>query len=706
MKGAEKISDYFYGAKTLFIIPLYQRKYAWQQKHCVRLFEDLKKIHKEGLLSHFFGSIVATKASEVEDDLLIIDGQQRITTLSLLILAGLNAVTNGDMQPGNEDLEEVKKNYLYAVRRHVDRQIKLKPIEGDLEAYDALFDNKPEDFIKNTGITSNYELFYQLISVSDLTFADLINAIEKLEIIDIRLESKDNPQLIFESLNSCGKDLAEADKVRNYLLMSLSAQEQEDYYRAYWRKIEKLTDGEPTMFIRDYLTVKQGTISNMEELYFDFKSYDIENRIERKALLEDMLKYAQYNQKIIKGETGNARIDRKLKQIANIETTVHNPFLLSFFDYADEKQISEDERFEVLNVVENYWARRIICNYPANALQKMFAILHSDIMKIYKRHEERNVDLTLPYSQILKYVLLRKQGTAAFPKDNEVKESFPTRQIYRIPSSYKFFLFERMENENSPEANDTIVQKMKDGVFTIEHIMPQTLTPQWKQDLGDDWENIYNTYLHTFANLTLTGFNTSYSNHSFQEKKEGYIDGKGQKINGFNDSAFCLSNYLKHCDKWTLEEILGRQQKLLQNFLQMWPMIETTYVPLEKEYELVSFDDEEFELSWRKIIGYRYRDERHPVTNWVEMLIQVCKLMYNENPSTMSYVASKNYWIHDCEAPGRSKVADQCYVHSSCSTNTKRSILNYLFKECGIPSNVLEFELVPLAEKVVDNEED
>ena len=222
MKGAINISDYFYGAKTLFIIPLYQRRYAWQQKHCVRLFEDLIKIHKEGLLSHFFGSIVATKASEVEDDLLIIDGQQRITTLSLLILAALNAVANGDMQTGNEDIEEVKKNYLYAIRRRIDRQIKLRPIEGDMEAYDALFTNNSDDFIKNTGITSNYELFYQLIQVSDLTFENLIGAIEKLEVIDIRLESKDNPQLIFESLNSCGKDLEEADKVRNYLLMSLS----------------------------------------------------------------------------------------------------------------------------------------------------------------------------------------------------------------------------------------------------------------------------------------------------------------------------------------------------------------------------------------------------------------------------------------------------------------------------------------------------
>ena len=706
MRDATKISDYFYGAKTLFIIPLYQRKYAWQQKHCLRLFEDLKKIHRDGVHSHFFGSIVSTKASETEDDLLIIDGQQRITTLSLLILAGLNAVANGDMQKGDEDIEEVRKNYLYAVRRRVERQIKLKPIEGDLEAYDALFENNPDAFVKNSGITSNYQLFYQMIKASDLTFTDMIEAIEKLIIIDICLDSKDNPQLIFESLNSCGKDLEEADKVRNYLLMSLTAKEQEEYYHTYWGKIEKLTDGEPTMFIRDYLTIKRGVISNIDDMYFDFKSYDEQAYIERRTLLEDMLKYAKYYRQIVKGETGNVRIDRKLRQISYIGTTVHLPFLLSFFDYATEHNLDEDEKYKVLDTVENYWARRIICNYAANAMQKMFAILHSDILKIYKRHEQRQVELSLPYSQMLNYVLLRKQGTSAFPTDHEVKESFPTRQIYRIPSSYRNFLFERMENENSPEANDTIVEKMKDGTFTIEHIMPQTLTPQWKQELGDNWEEIHTTYLHTFANLTLTGFNTSYSNHSFQEKKEGYIDKNGNKVNGFDNSAFCLSNYLKHCTKWTLEEIKERQNILLDNFLHLWPMIQTEYVPLEKEYELVSFDDDEFELTGRTIIGFRYREERHQVWTWKQMLQQVCKLMYNENPSSMTYLSSKNYWMHDTDNKERSKIADNCYVYTSCSTNTKRSILTYLFKEMGIPSSILEFEIAPLAEKVIDTEDE
>lgn len=707
MHDSRKIGEIFYGSKTLFVVPLYQRRYAWQQKHCVRLFEDLKKIHEKKLYSHFFGCLVSTRVNEVDDDLLIIDGQQRITTISILVLAALNAVSNGDMEQGDEDTKSVREHYLYAVHRHTKRLIKLCPIEDDMKAYDALFTNNEKEFVVGSGMTSNYLLFYQLIKTSGMTFAELIEAIERLIVIDIRLESKDNPQLIFESLNSCGKDLEEADKVRNYLLMSLTAKEQEEYYHSYWHKIEQLTDGEPTMFIRDYLTIRTQNISNINDLYFDFKTFDEKMQENRQTRLEDMLRFAEIYEQIKNGRTGNKKLDAKLQHIANIGTTVHLPFLMSFYDYAQLNNLDDDDEvYFVLDIVENYWARRIICNYPSNPLQKLFAYLHLDVLRIYKRHEDRNIALALPYHQILAYILLHKQGSASFPSDKEVSECFATRQIYRIPIDYRYFLFERMENENSPEGNDEIVKKMKENKISIEHIMPQTLTPQWKQELGDDWENIHETYLHTFANLTLTGFNSAYSNHSFSEKKEGYIDRKGNKVDGFKDSAFRLSNYLKECDKWTLTEIQVRQKKLLESFFRLWPMIASEYTPLEKEYELVDFNDDEFELTNRYIMGYRYRDERHRVTTWKEMLVQVCKLMYNENPTTMTYLASKKYWVHDVESKDNTKIADKCYVYSSCSTNTKKSILTYLFKEMGIPSSVLEFELIPLTDKTVENNEE
>ncbi len=706
MRDTTKLDVYFTGDKALFLIPLYQRKYAWKRKHCERLFADLLKVSKEGRQSHFFGSIVTIKASETEDDLLIIDGQQRITTISLMILAAIKAVKDGIMEceKGEEYLKDTANKYLMAKYRKVERKIKLRPIDKDRFAYDALFseDGDIPAEASDSGIVKNFQLFYELIKLNAISFDDLIEAIEKLIIIDIRLDSGDNPQMIFESLNSCGKDLEEADKVRNYLLMSLTSEEQERFYYKYWAKIESCTDDEPTMFIRDFLTMKTKVISNITELYFDFKKFEEEYGQAREDLLAEMLKFAEFYRKVTKADTKLTSVDQKLKQLGYIGSTVCMPFYIQFLDYAKENQLDEKEIFDVFDTTENYWARRIICGYPANVMSRTFAILHSDILRIVSEHICRGIELKSSYSELMKHVLLRKQGNAVFPSDTAIREAFPTRQIYKIPIEYRHFLFERMENENSKERNDTIVPRMRENKITIEHIMPQTLTAQWKSDLGEDWQNIYDTYLHTFANLTLTGYNSSYGNHSFIEKKEGYIDHKGNKIDGFKDSAFRLSNYLKTIDKWTINEIRAREQILLASFLSLWPQVTTDYVPLEAETEVVSFNDDELELTGRTIVAFSYKCQRHPVVTWKNMLVQLCKLIYSEMPIQMNSLAKNNFWLHVKEEGSEyTRVAEGCYVYSSCSTRTKCSIISYIFEQLEINPSNLEFELVPLNDKVV-----
>lgn len=711
MKYATKLNEYFSGDKTLFLIPLYQRNYAWQRKHCERLFSDLEKIHNNNIYSHFFGSIVTVKASDVEDDLLIIDGQQRITTISLLILAAIKCVKEGGMQCelGDEYINDQRNKYLIAKYRKGDRKIKLRPIDNDIKAYDALFgDGAPEpekDNKKVSGITENFQLFYTLVKASSLTFEDLIEAIERLTVIDIRLDSNDNPQLIFESLNSCGKDLEEADKVRNYLLMSLTPEEQEEYYRKYWSKIEANTDYDPTMFIRDYLTIKNKTISNIAELYFDFKHFDEDNKIPREELLSDMLKYSAFYHCASMGKGYSERINRKFWQLSNIGSMVCMPFYMSFLDYAQTQSIHEDTIYEVLDVIENYWARRIICGYPANVMAKSFALLHSDVLRIIRQHERREVILTASYAELLKYILLRKQGTAKFPSDTELKDNFPKRQIYRIPLDYRCFLFERMENLDNKETNDTIVKRIKDGTYSFEHIMPQSLNTAWKDELGADYERIHEEYLHTFANLTLTGYNSNYGNHPFLEKKNGYTDRKGNRIYGFKDSTFKLSNYLKTIDCWTEEEIKTRGNLLMTNFLYLWPMISTSYVPLEKESDVISFDDDDIEVTNRHIQAYIYRGEKHLIDSWKGMLVEVCKLVYAEKPTAVTYLCTKDNWFHSYDYKKHSKIAENCYVWSSASAKSICYVLGLLFTETGIPKSQLEFDLVPLKENSVDEEE-
>ncbi len=717
MRDATPLEHYFHDDRALFLIPLYQRKYSWQKKHCQRLYTDLLKIHRNNLYSHFFGSIVSVKASETNNDLLIIDGQQRLTTISLLIIAAVNAVKNGGMICENEEFlkDKSEKFLLSKYKKNVERKIKLCPIEEDRIAYDKLFSNNEEEFVpaERSGITSNYLFLYNLIVSADrdFTFENLIEAIEKLIIIDICLESKDNPQLIFESLNSCGKDLEEADKVRNYLLMSEAKDTQEHYYYDYWHKIEENTNGEPTMFIRDYLTIKNNVISSIENLYFDFKQYHEEKDISREELLQDMLKFSRYYKEIDKCCTGIEKIDKKLHQIANIGSNVGMPFYMNFFNYVKENNLSDGLRYEVLDIIENYWARRIICSFPANALARTFALLHGDVMRVYREHEKRGKEVTVSYAEILKYVLLKKQGTGSFPDDQVVKESFPQRQIYKIPTSYRVFLFERMENLNSREYDSSIVEKMNKGDYTIEHIMPQRLSPQWKNELGDRAEEIHQKYLHTFANLTITAYNQEYGNRPYSEKRNGYTITRRNKetnqieevkINGFNDSHFMLSNYMKTHEKWTETELKERGALLLDNFLHLWPMIETTYTPLEKELDIVSLDDDDVEVTGRKIAGYRYRGSRHDAESWKDMLVNVCKILYDEKPYEMLYLATKNLWLHEKSNHNTSEVAKGCHVWSASSTKTKISTLRYIFEGLSISPSELEIELY----QVEDSEDD
>lgn len=711
MRESYRIPQFFNNDRQLFLIPLYQRKYSWEIKHCKRLFLDLEKIMANNIKSHFFGSIVYMPASQHDDDLLIIDGQQRITTISLLVLAAINSVKNGIMDNCNGDhyLEKVSEKYLLAPYRHgVERKIKLRPIEKDMKAYDALFENDENHFVPydQSGITRNYKLFCELLKYSSLTFPQLIEAIERLVIIEIRLDSDDNPQLIFESLNSCGKDLEEADKVRNYLLMSLSNEEQESFYKKYWSKIEEYTDEKPTMFIRDYLMMKDRSLKNISELYFEFKAFDEKQGMSREALLSDMTKFAKYHMQITKANTGDIKLDRKLWQLSNINSNVAMPFEMAFMEYADNKGMSIEEKYDVFDVIENFWARRIICNKPANALNKLFITLHSEVLRIINEHEGRNVPLAVGYPELLKYILLRKKGTTSVPTDKDIYEWFPIRSIYKMPIEYKSFIFERMENADNNEGDKSIVQRLKDKVLSIEHIMPQTLTSQWKSDLGADWEEIYDTRLHTFANLTLTGYNTSYSNHSFVEKKNGYIDRKGNQVYGFKDSPLYLNSYLKTCNKWTLEEIQERERILMERFLHLWPMITTSYVPLEKETDTVVFGDEDAELTGREILAFTYKGKSQNVISWKDMLIQLCTMIYEENPTDMGYVATLDLWLHPTPQKGRALIGENCYVFCDNSTSTKQSIITYLFGKLNIPETSLEYELKPLQEDiVVDYEE-
>lgn len=504
MKGdAQPLIKFFDGSDKRFIIPLYQRNYDWKEENCEQLFNDLLNLHESNRKSHFFGSIVSSIQPGTEDRY-IIDGQQRITTVSLLLIAIVNVKKEGLIEATDSKLvEKIFKRYLVDEYQEDERKVKLKPIKKDMEAFDALLYKSREQYIKESNVTRNYDFFYDRVIRSGLTIDELFETIKKLEVINIRLDADDDPQLIFESLNSTGLDLSEADKIRNYLLMSLSPTEQDNLYNRFWNPIEVFTKYDPSSFVRDYLTMKQGKIGRIDKIYFIFKEYAEGNNMARADLLEDMHHYAKIYSQIANAKAGTDKLNQKLSQLRTLDSTIAYPFFMAFFNYASKNDLPESEICKVIDVIESYWARRIICNLPSNALNKVFATLHRDVLNQKYKVVSDNKPA---YIDVLTYILLKKGRSSIFPSDEDVKTDFATRQVYKIPANARMFILERLENRDNNERHD-VVKGLSEKKISIEHIMPQTLSDQWKKDLGPEWERIHQTYLHTMANLTLTAYN-------------------------------------------------------------------------------------------------------------------------------------------------------------------------------------------------------
>ncbi len=680
MKGdAQPLIKFFDGSDKRFIIPLYQRNYDWKEDNCEQLFQDLIKLNNSDRKSHFFGSIVSSIQSGTEDRY-IIDGQQRITTVSLMLIAMVNAKKEGLIEADDAKLvEKIFKRYLVDEYQEDERKVKLKPIKKDMQAFDALLYKPKDQYIKESNVTRNYDFFFDKIINCGLTLDELFETIKKLEVINIRLDEDDDPQLIFESLNSTGLDLSEADKIRNYLLMSLAPSEQDNLYSRFWNPIEEFTKYDPSSFVRDYLTMKQGKIGRIDRIYFIFKEYAENTGVSRAALLEDMHHYARIYSQIDNAQVGTEKLNRKLNQLRTLDSTIAYPYFMAFFDYTSKEGLSENEIYKVIDVVEAYWARRIICNLPSNALNKVFATLHRDVMNhISKAGNEPS------YIDVLTYVLLKKGRSSVFPTDEEVAGDFISRQVYKMPANQRMFILERMENRDNNERHD-VVKELTEKNITIEHIMPQTLSDEWKTALGDEWERIHQQYLHTMANLTLTGYNSQYSNLTFIKKRD--------MEKGFKDSAFRLNNYVKSCEQWTEVELKQRQLELLQVFMNLWPMPATSFEVTKQEAESASLDEEDFEFTGKKLQAYILHGVRYTVNTWKEMLVQVCGHLLLEKRSTLEWLcANEKSGFHTMPESWRRELAPNMYVWTDNSTATKISILNGMFAECNIPTSELVFE--------------
>ena len=511
MKGSEcKFVKYMEGPDKRFVIPVYQRNYDWKIEQCKQLYDDLVKIVKDHRKSHFFGSLVSVyNPNGSNEEYLVIDGQQRLTTVSLLFLAMYNLLNDGYVVSKKETLQRrIMDEYLVDEYEQNDTRIKLKPVKNDRTAFSKLFAD-PADYIRESNLTVNYKYFYERIKSREITIDELFDAICCLEIINVKLNSEDNPQLIFESLNSTGLDLSEGDKIRNFILMGLPVKEQNEYYETYWNKIEIYTKYDVSAFIRDYLSVKQQQTPSQTKIYLSFKDYVGLSKIPTEPLLKDMLEYAKRYELLLDGNTGNKVLDACIYRLNRLETTVTRPFLLEVLRMRDEGNLSSEQVQEIFLITENYLFRRSICEMPTNALNKIFLLLHREICR-YDGTEDN-------YVEKFKFALTSRKERGRFPDNEEFAQMFITKPIYLMQSKNKVYIFERLENFNTKEDKD-IYRHCDEGDYSIEHIMPQHLTPEWQKELGKNYEEVHETWLHRIANLTLTGYNSKYSNNSFKDK--------------------------------------------------------------------------------------------------------------------------------------------------------------------------------------------
>lgn len=546
-----------------FIVPIFQRNYSWQKSQYEQLWFDILRASKfKEKQNHFIGSIVyidmGTPAGRPQQ-LLLIDGQQRLTTISILLCAIKDYVQKFNLETKLINLAKIKNQFLYNSDEIDEDRYKLLLNVQDKETYIKLIDNTIFTVNKPaTNIIKCYEFFYERIEdfIKQYGQIDEIYAgIFKLSLVSISLDKdSDNPQMIFESMNSTGKDLSQTDLLRNYLLMDLTPEKQTRLYKTYWKPMEELF-GEDIYkndvnkfdyFIRDFLTLKSDTgyICKINNVYENFKRYYLDNNCEKFAVLKDLFTYAKYYACIDLLQENDDELKLYWQEFKKLDSHVVYPFLLKLYDdYSRQILIKEDFK-KILQVVISYLWRRAICEIPTNSLSKTFATLYQAVDK------EDYVN-----SVIKAFVF--KSNYKRFPSDYEVREKLQTKDIYHF--RLRKYLLEALENYYHKEPID-----LNTANYTIEHIMPQNIEHNlsWQQMLGEDWQEVHSLYLHSLGNLTITGYNAEMSNKSFVEKVNGE--------SGFKYSHLKLSESIAQCDVWNKKAIQRRTNILTDIILKIW----------------------------------------------------------------------------------------------------------------------------------------
>lgn len=567
MKASETQFLKFLDGTKQFVIPIYQRTYSWTITQCAQLWEDVERAATNpDVAGHFVGSIVYIEAGihhiSSVTELLVIDGQQRLTTLSLL-LAALGRALEAEGDEAQISRRRIFSRYLTNDGEDGTDRYKLLLTQSDRDTLIRVIDGKPPSKDASPRILENYGFFEQQIASCGHKPSVLYTGVAKLLLVDISLDrSHDNPQLIFESLNSTGLALSQADLIRNYVLMGLPAAEQNTLYADHWLPMERAfaaagadASGRFDQFVRDFLTIKTGSIPRIGSVYAAFKAYAQSPKAGTiPELVADLHRYADYFVKIALLAEEDSSTRAALRDINDLKVDVAYQFILEAYADLASGTLERADLIRILRLIESYVFRRAICDIPTNTLNKTFATLAKEVDK-------------KKYVESVTAAFLLKDSYRRFPSDEEFKAQFVQRDVYNL--NRRTYLLRKLENFGRKEPVNV-------EEYTIEHIMPQNpnLSRAWREELGDGWRAMQSKYLHTIGNLTLTGYNPELSDRPFVVKRD-------KVPGGFADSPLRLNRDLAKLDHWNEVEIVERGHALAGKAAQIWPAAYLPSVVLE-----------------------------------------------------------------------------------------------------------------------------
>ena len=559
MKATEaKLLD-FIKKSPQFVIPIYQRTYSWTEDQCQQLWDDIKRAGAyDSIAVHFVGSIVYIEESlgtvTHQSPLLVIDGQQRLTTATLLLAALANAV--GDEEPMDGfSAEMLRGYYLTNPLEKGERKYKLILSQTDKETLTSIVAGHELPTEPSIRVQQNYDLFTRLLAAHQDDLSTICRGLAKLVVVDIALKrDQDNPQLIFESMNSTGKELSQADLIRNYVLMGLNPELQAELYEQFWRPMEKEFGQEAyttefDAFMRHYLTVKTGEIPRLKEVYDAFKKYAQTSPVASagvKGMIAGLRASAQHFCRMSLGAEPDKALRKAFRDLKDLKVDVAFPFLLELYgDYA-AGLLTRNELLEAVRIVEAYVFRRAVCSIPTNSMNKTFSTFGKSL------HKDK-------YLESIKAHFLRLKSYRRFPTDDEFSRSIRIRDLYNFRS--RTYWLRKLENHNRKEAVDV-------DEYTIEHLLPQNpnLSAEWQSDLGPDWKRVQEEWLHTLGNLTLTAYNPDLSDQPFATKR----DMPKHPEKALKQSPLHLNEGLGVVPKWNEDTIKARAEKLASRAVAVW----------------------------------------------------------------------------------------------------------------------------------------